>query len=79
MLLIENVCASWFWVCLYLVPIPGTFKSEFGIELASHVIQLGEISIENGEAGWEQRVSEIHRWLVHTLGEDLLVPREEEE
>jgi pimeloyl-ACP methyl ester carboxylesterase len=31
------------------------------------------------EAGWEQRVSEIHRWLVQTLGEVLLVPREEEE
>jgi chorismate synthase len=28
--------------------------SEFGIELASHVIQLGEISIANREAGWEQ-------------------------
>jgi chorismate synthase len=26
---------------------------EFGIELASHVIQLGEISIENKDAGWE--------------------------
>src|SRR5262245_12561281 len=27
---------------------------EFGIELASHVIQLGEISIENHEADWDQ-------------------------
>ncbi|MEO6724521.1 MAG: chorismate synthase [Blastocatellia bacterium] len=27
---------------------------EFGIELASHVIQLGEISISNREANWQQ-------------------------
>jgi pimeloyl-ACP methyl ester carboxylesterase len=31
------------------------------------------------EIGWEQRVPEIHRWLVQTLGEDLLALREEEE
>jgi pimeloyl-ACP methyl ester carboxylesterase len=28
--------------------------------------------------GWEQRVSEIHRWLIRTLGESLLVTRAEE-
>jgi pimeloyl-ACP methyl ester carboxylesterase len=31
------------------------------------------------EAGWEQRVSEIHRWLIQTLGEPLLAVRDEEE
>jgi len=31
------------------------------------------------EAGWERRVGEVHRWLVQTLGESLLLPREEEE
>lgn len=31
------------------------------------------------EPGWERRVSEIHRWLVHTLGETLLLPRDGEE
>ena len=27
--------------------------------------------------GWEKRVSEIHRWLIQTLGDDLLVPEED--
>jgi pimeloyl-ACP methyl ester carboxylesterase len=31
------------------------------------------------EPGWEQRVAEIHRWLIQTLGEGLLLPREEDE
>lgn len=31
------------------------------------------------EAGWEERGSEIHRWLVQTLGEPLLALRPEEE
>jgi len=30
------------------------------------------------EPGWEQRVSEVHRWVVQLLGEELLVPPEEE-
>jgi pimeloyl-ACP methyl ester carboxylesterase len=30
------------------------------------------------ESGWEQRVSEVHRWLVHALGEELLAMRDEE-
>ena len=31
------------------------------------------------EPGWEQRVAEIHRWLIQTLGDPLLAMREEEE
>lgn len=31
------------------------------------------------EPGWEQRVSEIHRWLIQTLGDALLANREDEE
>jgi pimeloyl-ACP methyl ester carboxylesterase len=31
------------------------------------------------EPGWEQRVSEIHRWLVQTLGDSLLIEHEEED
>jgi pimeloyl-ACP methyl ester carboxylesterase len=31
------------------------------------------------DSGWEQRVSEIHRWLIQTLGDQLLAMREEEE
>jgi pimeloyl-ACP methyl ester carboxylesterase len=31
------------------------------------------------EPGWEQRVDDIHRWLIQTLGEPLLVPCEEQE
>jgi pimeloyl-ACP methyl ester carboxylesterase len=30
------------------------------------------------ETGWEGRVSEIHRWLIKTLGDPLLVVREDE-
>ena len=30
------------------------------------------------EPGWEHRVSEIHRWLIQTLGEPLLLPQEED-
>ena len=29
--------------------------------------------------GWEQRVGEIHRWLIQTLGDDLLLMREEDD
>jgi|SRR5579862_5578252 len=29
--------------------------------------------------GWEQRVGEIHRWLIQTLGDDLLLLREDDE
>jgi pimeloyl-ACP methyl ester carboxylesterase len=31
------------------------------------------------EAGWEQRVAEIHRWLIQTLGDELLLMRAEDE
>jgi len=31
------------------------------------------------EPGWERRVSEIHRWLIQTLGDPLLVVRDAEE
>ena len=31
------------------------------------------------EPGWERRVAEIHRWLIQTLGEPLLLPREPED
>ena len=31
------------------------------------------------EPGWEKQVSDIHRWLVQSLGERLLLPREDEE
>ena len=31
------------------------------------------------EQGWERRVSEIHRWLIHSLGDDLLAWRAEED
>ena len=31
------------------------------------------------EPGWERRVAEIHRWLIQTLGEPLLLPPEPEE
>lgn len=31
------------------------------------------------EPGWEQRVSEIHRWLIQTLGADLLALSEDDE
>ncbi|MBI3784610.1 MAG: alpha/beta hydrolase [Deltaproteobacteria bacterium] len=29
--------------------------------------------------GWQKRVDEVHRWLVHRLGESLLIPPDEEE
>lgn len=31
------------------------------------------------EGGWEKRVGEIHRWLIQTLGEPLLLPAEDED
>ena len=31
------------------------------------------------EPGWEQRVAEIHRWLIQTLGDELLLPRAEDD
>jgi len=31
------------------------------------------------EPGWEQRVGEIHRWLIQTLGDGLLLLREDDE
>jgi len=31
------------------------------------------------EPGWEQRVSEVHRWVVQALGENLLLPPEDED
>lgn len=52
--------------------------------LAAHV--GAEVRVVDGgghalpwEQGWERRVSEVHRWLVHKLGEALLVPRDEED
>jgi pimeloyl-ACP methyl ester carboxylesterase len=46
----------------------ATFRS---VEGASHAMPW--------EPGWERRVSEIHRWLIQTLGEPLLLPRDEED
>ncbi len=31
------------------------------------------------DQGWDKAVAIMHRWLIHTLGEELLIPREEEE
>lgn len=52
--------------------------------LAAAIGAVARVVADGGHAlpwapGWEQRVSEVHRWLVQTLGEDLLVPADDGE
>lgn len=61
------------------------FLSRGALEGAAHHLHASLLIAENAghalavEAGWEQRVSVVHRWLIKTLGDPLLALREESE
>lgn len=53
------------------------------IEKLAHAVGADLQRIKGGHAlpwepGWQERTAEIHRWLIRTLGDPLLVPLEEE-